>query len=180
VTPFDWVVPSSRRRLFWILTALLAGLSLALSALGAPLVTSEAPRGILSFEFAGTHDAAVRMIASWGPQAREAARLTLGLDYLYLVVYPAWFSLGCLLVSAGLADRPARLGLATAWAVWAAGPLDAVENAALLGLLGGASESGLATLAFACAAVKFALVGAAALFMVIGVVARTASRITAR
>ncbi|MGH0035752.1 MAG: hypothetical protein ACQGVK_12070 [Myxococcota bacterium] len=174
MTPFDWVAPGSRRRLLVVLTVALAGLSVALTWLGAPLATPEAPRGILSFEFAGSNANAARMVASWGPEARAAAHTTLGLDYLYLLVYPAWFSLACVRLAARRRGALARLGLWAAWAVWAASPLDAVENAALLGLLGEAPADGLAALAFACAAPKFAVVGAAALYLIVGLVARGA------
>lgn len=180
MTPFDWILPRARPALFAALTVALAALSLALGAIGRPLVTAEAPRGILSFEFAGTNEAAARMVASWGPGAREAAHLSLGLDYLYLLVYPAWFSLGCLLVSARSTGPLGRIGIGMAWAIWVAGLLDAVENAALLALMGPEPAGGLAALAFGCAAPKFVLVGAAALFLVVGLLARRSGRTASR
>jgi hypothetical protein len=174
MTPFDWVAPEARWRLFAVLTVTVAALSFALSALGEPLVTAEAPAGILSFEFAGTNQSALRMVESWGPEGREAACLVLGLDYLYLVVYPAWFALGCLLLATGLAGGVARAGRAIAWVVCTAGAFDAVENAASLALMGASPAPGLAALAFGCATLKFAGVGLAALYWLVAGAARLA------
>ena len=167
MTPFDWVAPDARWCLFAVLTVAVAALSFALGALGAPLVTAEAPAGILSYEFAGTNENALRMVESWGPEGREAARLVLGLDYLYLVIYPAWFALGCLHLATGLAGGLARAGRAIAWGVCTAGVFDAVENAASLVLMGPSPAPGLAALAFGCATLKFAGVGVAALYWMV-------------
>jgi hypothetical protein len=143
----------------------LLALSLALGALGAPLVTPAAPLGIVSFELAGTAEAAQRILASWPPVARERALFVLGLDYLYLAVYPAWLSLAALLVARRHAGPPARLGEGLAWLVLAAAPLDALENAALARLVAGPLSDALARTAWACAWPKFALVALASLYL---------------
>jgi hypothetical protein len=163
--PFRWVAAESRAALLGVLTVLLAALSVALTGIGAPLVTEAAPGGIVSFEFAGSAEQAGRIVASWPPEARERATLSLGLDYLYLLVYPAWFSLACALTARRGAGALAAAGLALSWLVLAAGPLDAVENAALLRLMGAAPSDAAARLAWLCAGPKFALVLAASLYL---------------
>jgi len=151
-----------------LLTLLLLGLSLALTRIGEPLVTAEAPYGIVSFELAGSHEAAAHMIASWDAAARQAAMLCLGLDFLYLLVYPAWFSLVCWMLAARLDGLMARSGRFVGRAVWLAAPLDALENYSLIRLLEDGPSRDWARLAAACAVPKFALVAVALAFLLVG------------
>lgn len=166
MTPFDWVSEEGRGPLLLVLTALLLVLSAALAIIGEPLITAAAPGGIVSFELAGTLQRANEITRSWSPGAREHAMLSLGLDYLYLVVYPAWLSLACLFATRRQGGRIARLGSGACWAVLLCGPLDALENYALIGLLGPGGSDALARTACACAVPKFALVLAATLTLV--------------
>lgn len=173
--PFDALPERIQSRALLPLGVLLVVLSVALLRVGAALFSDAAPQGILSYEFAGDAATAARILASWSSEAREQAMLSLGLDYLYLTVYPAFLSLACVRIAVrlgGRLPRAARLGAALSWAVLAAGALDAVENYALIRLLtDGASES-WAGLAWWCAAPKFALVGAALAFTLCGVFAK--------
>jgi hypothetical protein len=54
-----------------------------------------------------------------------------------------------------------------AWAVWLAAPLDALENAALIRVLGDPTAGAWPAVAWACAVPKFALVFAALGFCVV-------------
>ncbi len=173
--PFAWIVASSRGRVFLALSLLLAGLSVALAALGEPLVTGAAPLGIVSFEFVGSAERAERLLASWTPATRETAMLVLGLDYLYLCVYPAWFALACEGLGRRVGGGFGRLGTAVAWGVLPAGLLDAVENLGLIRLLVAGPDDAWAALAWGCAALKFALVILAAAYVLVGA-ARVAAR----
>ena len=172
--PFAWVDERSEGTLLAVLAVLLVVLSAALMRIGAPLVTGEAPSGIVSFEFAGTAEGARAILDSWTPRAREHAMLSLGLDYLYLGVYPAFISLACVWTARRIARRS---GLALAWAALLAAPLDAVENAALVWMLVRGPGDAAAALAWACALPKFALVFAGLGYAGIGqVVARLSRR----
>ena len=100
--------------------------------------------------------------------------LSLGLDYLYLGVYPAFISLACVWTARRIARRA---GIALAWAVLLAAPLDAVENTALVWMLVHGPGDAAAVLAWACALPKFALVFAGLGYAGIGqVVARLSAR----
>jgi hypothetical protein len=169
--PFRWISESAEGRALALLAALLVLLSIALSAVGAALFSEAAPQGIVSYEFAGSAAGAERILGSWSAAAREHAMLSLGLDYLYLLVYPAFISLACVRVSRRLeAFRPgvARLGVHLSWAVLAAAPLDAIENAALIQLLLAGPSEIWARVAWWCAGPKFALVVLGLLFALFG------------
>ncbi len=159
--PFTWLSPRGQRHAFAILAPLTVAVMVALDAIGRPLVTEAAPLGIVSFEFAGDVATAARMLEDWGEADRVRAGLSLGLDYLFLVLYASSIGLGCLLVA-----RPA--GPALAWGQIGAASLDAVENFALIRLLLGSDNAVWPTLAWGCAAVKFALVGAGLAYVLLG------------
>jgi hypothetical protein len=98
---------------------------------------------------------------TWGTDGQAAARLSLILDYPYLVTYASLQALACTAASDAMRRRD-RTVLATpgptlAWGQLAAGGFDAIENTALLAILAGRA-GGLAFVARACATAKFALV----------------------
>jgi hypothetical protein len=159
--PFAWMGRRGQRRAFAILAPLTIAVMLALEAIGRPLVTEAAPLGIVSFEFAGDVATATRMLESWGEAGRVRAGLTLGLDYLFLVLYASAIGLGCVWVAP-------RLGPALAWGQIGAALLDAVENVASIRLLLGSDNAVWPPLAWGCAAVKFALVAAGLATVLLG------------
>jgi hypothetical protein len=153
--------PRVQRRAFAILALLTVVVMVARDAIGRPLVTEAAPLGIVSFEFAGDVATATRILEGWGEAGRVRAGLIQGLDYLFLVLYASAIGLGCLLV-AGAA------GPVLAWGQVAAALLDSVENFALIRLLLGSDNAVWPTLAWGCAALKFALVGAGLVTVLVG------------
>lgn len=168
-----------KKRLFWSLFALTLVVMAGLLWIGAPLKNEAAPDGILSFEFAGTVEAATRILTAWGPEGRVHAGLSLGLDYLFLVLYPLSIGLACLLVAEGLKRRWAGLakaGRVLAWAQPVAGLLDAIENFALIKLLLGSTAPLWPTLAWWTALPKFLIVAAGLLYVLVGLVLRLLSR----
>ena len=145
----------------WVLLVILmAGtviLMVKLSRQGQPLRNDAAPNGILSYEFAWNQNQAERMINSW-KSVKQTAEQQLFLDFGFLVAYPLLFSLACAMLAESRFNQIAMVGVFISWAVLAAGPLDAIENFALLRMLDGGASEVLAQLAGWCAGVKFLLV----------------------
>lgn len=167
MSPFSWVSERAQPGLLAVLTALFLALSVWLAAVNAPLVGPEAPYGIVSYELAGSAARAEAILASWSAEARAWAMLSLGLDYLYLLVYAAWLSLSALRLSAPLGSGWRRAGAALAWAVLAAAPLDALENHALVQQIASSASPAWARLAWWCAVPKFALAWLALAYLVV-------------
>ena len=179
-SPFRWIDDAAQPRVLLVLTVLLVATSACLVYLDQSLRTGAAPGGIVDFELARTYERSRDILDSWSSDAKATALFLQGFDFLYLFVYPAWFSLACVRVGGRLAGRWARVGTALAWALPVSGAFDAVENYALVAqIFRGPSES-LAGLAWGCAVPKFLLVFAAALYLAAGgvvfVVARRKSR----
>jgi hypothetical protein len=139
-------------------------------------ITDDGGPGILAFEFVGSKHHASEMLAEWSSHSRDLVRLSLWIDYGFMLAYGAFFTL------AGLATRDfARehgleaLASAGQWAPWCAtgaALFDALENANLLLVLGGHGGSVSPPLATACASVKFLLIVTAIVYVVWGLVAR--------
>ena len=136
--------------------------------MGQALVTTAAPNGIVSFELARSLGRSSSILQSWSEHAQSVAMLMQGVDYLYLLIYPVWFSSLLYLLGSRLGEGWQRAGCAISWLVLLAIPLDAVENYALIQqLLYGPMEFH-AWLAWGCAVPKFALVGLATAYLLLG------------
>ena len=157
----------------------MVGLGAANLTIGGAMLPAElrmrraAGRGILALEFAGSERRARTLMRAWGRDGREAARRLQWLDFTYLATYAPFLRLATLAAGEQLARRGrqplAGLAQPLAQAQLAAGALDAVENAALLGVLADARGDGLPRLAFGCAAAKFALLAAGWLYLLAAV-----------
>jgi len=160
-----------QKRLFITLLVLTLTMMVVMNILDAPLVTAEAPSGIVSFELAGSLDAAHKMIRSWTDRGRIYAGLSLGFDYLFLLAYACCIASGCGLVASALRERwriLAVLGTGLAWLQFLAALLDGIENYALIRLLLGANANIWPILAWWCAVPKFFIVGLGLLYYMTG------------
>ena len=145
------------RRWLWLALGATVALEVVLWRLNRPLVSAAAPAGIVSFELARTVERSATILASWGAEAHEDARVSLLVDYLFIVAYPAALAFGCLTTAARW-PRFGGVSRALAAGALVAGGLDAIENAALLVQLAHGATPTAALVAWGCASVKFALV----------------------
>lgn len=170
--PFEKLAPRLQRNLYWFFLAATFVLSGVLQTMAAPFATATpgqpAPYNIFHFEFAGTSEMAHTITESWGEAGRAAAINQTYVDYLFLLAYPNAIALGILAVLMNARSRTLwAFGRQLAWLQWLAGALDAVENAALIGILKGNEAELLPQIAWWCAAPKFLIVIAGVLFVLI-------------
>ena len=132
--------------------------------------------GIVPFEVAATRSHAQEILSRWGPQGRDAARLSLWLDFPYLVTYGAFWTLAV----TATRDVAGRLGWGRMAAVGAvlvgfpvvAAGLDALENVALLLVVGGSGGSLAPPAAAAFATGKFVTFSISVIFVLAGLLGR--------
>jgi hypothetical protein len=171
----------TRRRALWLLAIATLGLFLVLLAIDGQMQDAGG-HGIVSFEVAGSSGRAAQILADWGPRGRDAARLSLWLDYLYLAAYGTflWLAIRALRDAALRRgwERFARPGVALAVLPLAAAVFDALEDAFLLLVLGGHGGSAAPVLATACASVKFACLAISLVYLLGGLVALGLARRT--
>lgn len=161
-------------------------LAISTAALGAflllidPSTKADGNPTIVDFEFAWDEEGAAEIRADWGDEGRDAARLSLWVDFAYLLSY------GVLLVLASAATRDlalqrgwrrmAALGAAAVPAGGAGAMFDAIEDVWLLIALGGNGGDLGPALAAICATLKFALTTFAILYILAGLVLRLTRR----
>jgi hypothetical protein len=137
--------------------------------------------GILAFEFAATRARASQILAEWGPKGRHTARLSLIVDYAYMISYGGFFTL------AGLSTRDlartrnwrrlATAGTIVPFFATAAAMFDATENVFLLLVVEGQGGKHAPLIATICSSIKFTLIAIAIAYVVWGLVRRAATAI---
>ena len=169
--PFDEVPPGRIRT--WFLpcfaTTVVVGAAL--------LLLDPGGTGIVGLEVAGSVAAAREAMAVWDDRDVIHAAFGVGLDYLFLLAYSTTIAIAC--VWARRVFRHAwlvTLGGVLAWAAWAGGACDAVENVALLDMIRGPVESPAPQVAAACAYLKFVLVYAGVIYALGAALTRLARR----
>jgi hypothetical protein len=169
--PLARVAAPRRKRAFAASLVLTIALSIAISLLGAALFGPAAPSGIVSFEVAGTAVVARNILDAWGPAGIAAARQQTLLDFVYLLAYGLTLVLGNGLAVWVWARRSVTmgwLGVVLSWGGLAAALLDAAENIAMLAQFAAGADDTLASVARACANVKFALILSGMIYMMFG------------
>ena len=125
------------------------GLAIVTAGVGALMLPSlgrmeERGVDVIELELMGTSSEAARVVAQLGSEGIDAARMSLYLDFPFLVAYGLLLSAACVVLAARAADRGAaylaELGRLIAWAAPVAAAFDAVENALLLVVLGGSTD----------------------------------------
>ena len=166
-----------RRRGLWLTGFAAVALFVVLAVLDGRLHQTGGP-GIIPFELAGDLTRARAILADWGSAGRDTARLSLWLDFAFLVAYGGFLALAAtasrdMALRRGWRRLTAARGLVVALPVGAA-TLDVLENVFLLltvGAHGGATAPRLAAI-FATG--KFALLGAT-LAYILAVLVRAAT-----
>lgn len=169
LTPYSWVKERARVPLLIILITATIALSLVLSSIGQSLKNQTAPQGIISFELAGSGSRAEQIVSSWPEAARRDAFLSIGVDYLFLCVYPLAISLACIVASASLTRYRllTKAGATLGWLVLGAGVLDAVENFAMIRMLKSTGGDAWPMVAKWCAIPKFSLVALGVFYLLL-------------
>jgi hypothetical protein len=164
----------SRRRGLWVLGIATAGLFVVLGLLDLRMQDTGGP-GIVGFELAGSSERATQIMAEWGQTGQNAARLSLWLDFLFLIAYGAFLPLAILAVRDAARrnrwDGYARYGTAIAILPIVAAMCDAIEDVCLLLVLDGHGASRAPEAATAFAFAKFATLGIALLYLLAGLAA---------
>lgn len=169
----------TRRSALWALGVVLIVLFVVLGSLYVRMRDAGGP-GIVGFEFAGSEHRAAEILADWGEGGRDAARLSLWIDYPYLLVYGALFTLA-VAATRDLARRMdwrrlAAVGAIVVFFPAAAAGFDAIEDVGLLLALDGNGGDAAPLLAAICATLKFVLFVIALAYILVGLIQRLRRR----
>lgn len=181
--PLSKMSSATRRKTFWLLLGATLVWTIILTLIDGPVQNDAAPIGMISFELARSPESAGAMLDSWNHHAQLHLALSLGLDYVYLVLYSSTLALACLWITDIPADKARGamasirgVGTTMAWMAWLAAALDAVENFALFKVLITGPGAPWPAVAFSFALVKFLLLALTLAFLI----GMSVYRITAR
>ncbi len=132
---------------------------------------------IVDFELAGSVEKAGQIVTAWNETDRIRAGFSLGFDYLYMPLYSTTIALACVMAIGVLRSSAWRsLGWLLAWGLWIAALSDAIENLALYAILLGNNVAPYPQVAQLCATIKFSLILAGLVYVVVGVIGRVVKR----
>ncbi|MDX6651423.1 MAG: hypothetical protein QOJ38_204 [Solirubrobacterales bacterium] len=142
--------------------------------------------GIVGFEIAGSAHRAAEILADWGKSGRDAARLSLWLDFGFIAAYMTLLTLAVRSArdrverGSGSGNGNGRARLAAIGGVAAVLPFinggcDAIENVFLLLVLGGHGGSDAPLLATVFASIKFVSLVAILAFLLAAALSRRAA-----
>ena len=145
-----------------------------------PAQEAEGNPSIVDFEFAWSEDGVEEIRADWGEEGDDAARLSLWVDFAYLLAYGAFLVLASLATRDLAAERGltrlAAFGAIAIPAAAAAPIFDAVEDVWLLIALGGHGGDLAPLLGSLFAIAKFTASAIAVAYIVAGFVGRLRTR----
>lgn len=169
----------TRRKGLWLLGIATAVVFLALALIDRQIQESGGP-GIIPFELAGSTDRATEILAEWGQEGKDWAKLSLYLDFLYLIAYGGFFALAVLAIRDAAQrrgwERFARHGARIAVLPIVAAACDAAENVGLLVVVEGYAETPAPLLATAFALAKFVAMTVAWAYLLGGLAALAMKR----
>lgn len=148
------------KRLLWVLLALCLPTLLALARIDdSGLKVASAPLGTISFELCNFSSSCDTILREWGEKGQQLEMLSLGLDYLFMVLYSAIICVGLLLTASLVPSSLKSITVALAWIALAAGFADAGENYSLIQVILAGSGQPYGELAGMFSATKFAIIG---------------------
>jgi len=151
--PYLWITEKHHGKALWLLF-------FAILVVAWFLDMHKPPDGWLSLEFPKWLGVSADPPSKWTAQQREASLFGLGLDFLFLVLYPLYLSLLCSRASLHwrVPDWLAAVCGSFSYLILAAGPLDAAENIGLYCLIAGADGAALQWLVTGVSAAKWLIV----------------------
>jgi hypothetical protein len=164
--PYQWLSDKLQNRAFIVMLPLTLLAMFIEQVTGGPLKTDAAPSGIVSFELAGKLSLAQEIVKSWGQLGQVYAGVNIGFDFVYIITYVIAIGLGCVIVARG--GFLASVGNILAWAMFAAGTFDCIENYNLIQILLGYGQEINAIAAQWCAIPKFTIIGLGLAYFFVG------------
>ena len=142
-----------------LLTLLIVNI-IAIRIFEAPLKNEVCKGGIVSFELAKDLDKTVKILDSWDVNAKINMSLSLGFDFLFIMVYSSFIALLIFNVNTTLWEKRTfyKVGNLLIGLIFIAALFDIVENIALIKLLNGSLEQIWSSVAFYFASAKFTII----------------------
>ena len=130
---------------------------------------NETAQGIISFELAKDLSKSEAILNAWNMESKTAAGMSLGFDFLFLLVYALFISILIHTLNERLWKHTKiyTIGVILIWCMFLAALFDMIENVALIKLLLGDLQQKWSSIAYYFAISKFSLLFIGILFIVL-------------
>jgi len=168
-SPFSKLSRSSERNLTIGLFILLLVTISAMLFFDSFLKNEIAENGIISFELAKDLETSKAILYSWNEQGKIAASLSMGLDFLFLMIYASFIALLIHKLNERLWKNKSfyYIGSMLVWAAFIMALADTIENIALIRLLLNDFLQYWASVAYYFAILKFAILFISMLYILV-------------
>jgi len=168
-SPFLKLSKSLENKITLILLFLFIITIMVMQYFNAPLENDICENGIISFELAKELSKSQAILDSWNEHAKIAAGLSLGFDFLFLLIYSSFIALLIHKLNERLwKNKPFyRIGNILIWAIFLAALFDAIENVPLIILLLGDLQQYWSSIAYYFAVLKFIILIVVILYVLV-------------
>ena len=137
--------------------------------LDSEIQNNETAQGIISFELAKDLSKSEAILNAWNMESKTAAGMSLGFDFLFLLVYSLFISILIDTLNERLWKHTKiyTIGVILIWCMFLAALFDMIENVALIKLLLGDLQQKWSSIAYYFAISKFSLLFIGILFIVL-------------
>ena len=168
-SPFSLLSTKAEKNLTFFLAIATASILFSMLNIDYYLINDVCKNGILSFELAKDIQVSEAILNSWDTQAKINAGISLGLDFLFLMIYPPLIALLIHKLNKILwTGKPVYIvGLILLFSQFFTAIFDAIENICLIQLLLGSTDKLWALAAYYFAFMKFTLISIALIYLAI-------------
>lgn len=147
----------SQKTLFLGLLGAFIVSAIAIGLIDTGLRVTHAPNGILSYEFCGFEHSCWFIVTEWGERGRMLGMLSLGFDYLFMLVYAGLICVSLLILSSKLNGKLQTTTRIVGWLALSAALFDGIENYFLIESVLNNGDNHLGKIGGYFASIKFAV-----------------------
>ena len=163
------LIETYKKRITLILLITIIINIIAITFFDTPLKNDVCKNGIVSFELARDLDESVNILDSWDTDAKINAGLSLGFDFLFLLIYSSFIALLIFNINNRLwkGESFYKFGNILIGLIFIAAFLDIIENIALIKLLLGDLKQIWSSVAYYFAVIKFVIIIISIIYLLI-------------
>ncbi|MFK5959221.1 MAG: hypothetical protein QM495_10195 [Lutibacter sp.] len=169
LSPFNTFSIKIKKKITVILLISMAILVSVMRYFDSQIQHNDNPNGIISFELAKNVSTSETILNSWDSFSKTAAGISMGFDFLFLIIYALFIALLVDITNEYLwkNSKMYTVGIFLIWSVFLAAFFDSIENIALIKLLLGDIKQLWSSIAYYFATAKFFLLSISILFIIL-------------
>ena len=168
-SPFSSLSDIAEKKLTFFLATATSCILYGMLSIDYYLINDVCKNGILSFELAKDFNISKTILNSWNTKSKICAGISLGLDFLFLMIYPLLIALLIHKLNEIIWKGHSfyLVGIILLFSQLLTTILDTIENIGLIQLLLGSTNSNWSLIAYYCAFIKFTIISITLIYLAI-------------